>query len=712
MTTNANIAASGRAAPRRAAPKRATTPPDEVIEPVEAVAPVEAAAPAEAVAKPQSRIDTTGLVGIAPAILGAVLAIALAGHVPADPPQNTLGDIGVQIATGIYEKVGAAAWFGVVFLVAWGARMILRRRLAGFSKVFIGASLAVVAGALAMSVVWPVPEWPLRNGLGGGYLGDILYAKVVLMLSNIGIAHDTAGWIALVVSLASLHMSLGGQFRIDPRVIEIAKALRHFQMPNISLPKRRPAPKPEILPELDSHILGSGTDEPAPKRRRKKKKTEFRDIVESDPTTTYELPPFELLAVAEEASPDTTMDEEALQEGARHLAEVLADFNIKGEVVGVKPGPVVTLYDFEPAPGTKTTRVSGLADDIARSMSATSARAAAIPGRKAIGIEIPNKSREMVRLRELIEGGSFEEEDRTLAMALGKDIGGFPVIADLASMPHLLIAGTTGSGKSVGINTMILSLLYRLTANECRFIMIDPKMLELTCYAGIPHLLAPVVTDPVEAAAALNWVVAEMESRYKAMSAYGVRSFKAYNDHVLKLADEAEAAAAEAAQQPVEAESEDATPQEEATPPPNPMPLIVVFIDEVADLMMAAGKEVEVSVQRIAQKARAAGIHLIMATQRPSADVITGTIKANFATRISFRVSSKIDSRTVLGEAGAETLLGHGDMLFQEGGGKMTRVHGAFVADDEVESVANFLREQGEPVYVHAVTGGDGPHSE
>jgi len=325
----------------------------------------------------------------------------------------------------------------------------------------------------------------------------------------------------------------------------------------MALPKRRPAHKPKILPELASHILGGGSDEPAPKRRRKGKQTVFQNIVESDPTMTYELPPFDLLEVAEVVAHDDQMDQEAMDEGARHLAAVLADFNVKGEIVGVKPGPVVTLYEFEPAPGTETTRVTGLADDIARSISATSARTAVIPGRKAIGIEIPNKAREMVRLRELIEGGSFEEDARALAMALGKDIGGHPVITDLAAMPHLLMAGTTGSGKSVGINTMILSLLYRLTPNECRFIMIDPKMLELTCYAGIPHLLAPVVTDPVEAAAALNWVVRKMGSRYKAMSAYGVRSFAAYNEHVTRLGEEAALAAAEAAEA-AEAQAEEA----------------------------------------------------------------------------------------------------------------------------------------------------------
>jgi len=707
MTANLDIAAPDRAAPKREASRRATISalPDEEIVPEVEIAPVKAKA---------TRRAPTELIGLVPVALGVFLGIALVGHVPADPlngvaATNILGDHGVQIAAYLYGKLGVGAWPLAVLLFGWGWRLLSRKPLAGAGKILIGAVLSVFAGALAFSVLWPVPDWPLRSGLGGGLLGDILYAEVVLMVSPIGIGRDTVGWFSVLVTLASAHMALGGQFRVNPALVDTLGKVGRFRMPRVALPKRRSGRAPEILPELDSHILGNGGDEPAPKRRRKRGKAVFQDVVESDPTKTYELPPFDLLAVAEEKSEIEPIDQAAMDEGASRLAAVLADFNVKGEVVGIKPGPVVTLYEFEPAPGTKTTRVTGLADDIARSMSATSARAAAIPGRKAIGIEIPNESREMVRLREIMEGGSFDEDARTLAMALGKDIGGFPVIADLAAMPHLLIAGTTGSGKSVGINTMILSLLYRLTPNECRFIMIDPKMLELTCYAGIPHLLAPVVTDPVEAAAALNWVVKEMDSRYKVMSAFGVRSFAAYNEHVTNLAEEAAAAAEEA---PEDETDEAAQSQEEADPIRNPMPLIVVFIDEVADLMMAAGKEVEISVQRIAQKARAAGIHLVMATQRPSADVITGTIKANFATRISFRVSSKIDSRTVLGEAGAECLLGHGDMLFQQGGGKMTLVHGAFVADGEVEAVANFVRKQGEPDYVNAVTGGDAPRSE
>ena len=685
-------------------------------------------APAQAPPRRRKRFDVWGVI---PTILGILLGAALASHVPGDAAkgiaaQNAGGDMGIQIASWLYGKLGVAAWAPAALLVGWGWRITTCKPQTGIGKLLIGLVLSVCAGALASAVLWSVPHWPLRSGLGGGLLGDVLYAKVVLTLSSIGIAANTTGWFWAIVSLASVHLGLGGKFRLDPGFIDTLGNLRQFRLPRVGTPKRRPAQRPEILPELDSHILGGGGDEPA-RRRRKRGKTIFQNVVQSDPTMSYELPPLDLLAVAGPAPKAAPLDQAAMDEGARRLVAVLADFNVKGEVVGVKPGPVVTLYEFEPVPGTKTSRVTGLADDIARSMSAISARAAAIPGRKAIGIEIPNETREMVRLREVMESGPFAEESHILGLALGKDIGGRPVASDLAAMPHLLIAGTTGSGKSVGINTMILSLLYRLTPNECRFIMIDPKMLELTCYAGIPHLLAPVVTDPVEAAAALNWVVTEMESRYKAMSSQGVRSFAAYNEHVTELGEEFAEAAAEAqaeADARAQAREDDPAndpgadldeaepPLDEPAPPPNPMPIIVIFIDEVADLMMAAGKEVEISVQRIAQKARAAGIHLVMATQRPSADVITGTIKANFATRISFRVSSKIDSRTVLGEGGAECLLGQGDMLFQEGGGKMIRVHGAFVADDEVEAVTNFLREQGEPDYVNAVTGGDTPRPE
>jgi DNA segregation ATPase FtsK/SpoIIIE, S-DNA-T family len=391
-----------------------------------------------------------------------------------------------------------------------------------------------------------------------------------------------------------------------------------------------------------------------------------------------------------------------LQENARELEGVLQDFGVKGEITNVRPGPVVTLYELEPAPGTKSSRVIGLADDIARSMSAVAARVAVVPGRNAIGIELPNDRREIVMLRELLESPDFQETDARLALALGKNIGGESVTVDLSRMPHLLIAGTTGSGKSVGINTMILSLLYRLSPDQCKFIMIDPKMLELSVYDGIPHLLAPVVTDPKKAVVALKWTVREMEERYKRMSKLGVRDIKGYNSRILQAE-----AKGEVLTRTVQTGFDRATGRaiyEQEEMDYDAMPFIVVIVDEMADLMMVAGKDIEAAVQRLAQMARAAGIHLITATQRPSVDVITGTIKANFPTRVSFQVTSKIDSRTILGEQGAEQLLGQGDMLYMAGGGRITRVHGPFVADEEVEKVVKHLKKQGVPDYLEAVT--------
>ncbi|TGR68085.1 DNA translocase FtsK [bacterium M00.F.Ca.ET.194.01.1.1] len=415
----------------------------------------------------------------------------------------------------------------------------------------------------------------------------------------------------------------------------------------------------------------------------------------------YEYPSIDLLQEAR-IQQTTTMTPEALEQSAGLLESVLEDFGIKGEIIDVRPGPVVTLYEFEPAPGVKSSRVIGLSDDIARSMSALSARVAVVPGRNVIGIELPNPVRETVYLRELIEAQDYAETRQKLALCLGKTIGGEPVIAELAKMPHLLVAGTTGSGKSVAINTMILSLLYRLKPEECRLIMVDPKMLELSVYDGIPHLLTPVVTDPKKAVMALKWAVREMEDRYRKMSRLGVRNIDGYN---------ARAAAARAKGETVfcnvqtgfdRATGEAVYEQEEMDL--TAMPYIVVIVDEMADLMMVAGKEIEGAIQRLAQMARAAGIHLIMATQRPSVDVITGTIKANFPTRISFQVTSKIDSRTILGEQGAEHLLGQGDMLHMMGGGRIARVHGPFVSDEEVEKVVAHLKTQGRPEYLGTVT--------
>ncbi len=444
---------------------------------------------------------------------------------------------------------------------------------------------------------------------------------------------------------------------------------------------------------------------------RKPMQPSSRAMAEAQPTLkfdspaqpVYELPPLSLLADPEQIQRHHLSDE-SLEENARMLENVLDDYGVKGEIVSVRPGPVVTMYELEPAPGLKASRVIGLADDIARSMSALSARVSTVPGRSVIGIELPNDNREMVGFREILSSRAYGDGNQKLPLALGKDIGGDPIVANLAKMPHLLMAGTTGSGKSVAINTMILSLLYKLTPEECRLIMIDPKMLELSVYDGIPHLLSPVVTDPKKAVVALKWVVAEMEDRYRKMSKMGVRNIDGYNGRV----DEA-LKKGEMFSRTVQTGFDDDTGEpvfETEEFAPEKMPYIVVIVDEMADLMMVAGKEIEACIQRLAQMARASGIHLIMATQRPSVDVITGTIKANFPTRISFQVTSKIDSRTILGEMGAEQLLGMGDMLYMAGGGKITRCHGPFVSDEEVEEVVNHLKAYGPPTYVGSVLQG------
>ncbi len=416
----------------------------------------------------------------------------------------------------------------------------------------------------------------------------------------------------------------------------------------------------------------------------------------------YQLPALGLLVEPAPVKDNHTLSDEALEENARMLEAVLADFGVKGRITAVRPGPVVTLYEFEPAAGVKSSRVISLSDDVARSMSAVAARIATISGRNVIGIELPNQFRETVYLREMFASADYDKARAPLTLALGKTIGGEPVMADLAKMPHLLVAGTTGSGKSVGLNTMILSLLYRMSPQQCRLIMIDPKMLELSVYDGIPHLLSPVVTDPRKAVVALKWAVREMEDRYRKMSKMGVRGVEAFNERVRKAKDKGEVL-----KRTVQTGFDRETGKpiyEDENLDFEPMPYIVVVVDEVADLMMISGKEIEGAVQRLAQMARAAGIHLIAATQRPSVDVITGTIKANFPTRISFQVTSKIDSRTILGEQGAEQLLGQGDMLYMAAGGRIKRIHGPFVSDHEVEDVVRFLKSQGAPEYLDAVT--------
>ncbi|EDQ06671.1 DNA translocase FtsK [Sulfitobacter indolifex] len=540
-----------------------------------------------------------------------------------------------------------------------------------------------------------------------------------------------------------LNTSQPATLRAEPPLTAGAATLR--PEPLLRRPQVQPEPAPELMAEepmmqepMDEPYEDTVTSEslplqqaPAPEAMkipvaepRKVVQQPIRRVVqpskqaqvEAQPALTFEdthpgfeLPPLSLLE-SPEGVQRLHLSDEALEENARMLETVLDDYGVKGEIVAVRPGPVVTMYELEPAPGLKASRVIGLADDIARSMAALSARVSTVPGRSVIGIELPNEHREKVILREILSSRDFGDGNQRLPLALGKDIGGDPVVANLAKMPHLLIAGTTGSGKSVAINTMILSLLYKLTPQECRMIMIDPKMLELSVYDGIPHLLSPVVTDPKKAVVALKWTVGEMEERYRKMSKMGVRNIEGYNGRVREAL-----AKGEMFSRTVQTGFDDDTGEpifetEETTP--EALPYIVVIVDEMADLMMVAGKEIEACIQRLAQMARASGIHLIMATQRPSVDVITGTIKANFPTRISFQVTSKIDSRTILGEMGAEQLLGMGDMLYMAGGAKITRCHGPFVSDEEVEEIVNHLKQFGEPDYVGGVVEGPSEDNE
>ncbi|MDB4071515.1 DNA translocase FtsK 4TM domain-containing protein [Amylibacter sp.] len=471
---------------------------------------------------------------------------------------------------------------------------------------------------------------------------------------------------------------------------------------SMELPLETKRKEPTLLrPSSAKSVVEHPSKKPIPQS--KKAKSEAQPTLFSENMANYEQPALDLLE-----SPKTVirqqLSDEALEENARMLENVLDDYGVKGEIISVRPGPVVTMYELEPAPGLKASRVIGLADDIARSMSALAARVSTVPGRTVIGIELPNDHRETVLLREILSARDYGDGKHGLPLALGKNIGGIPEVADLAKMPHLLIAGTTGSGKSVAINTMLLSLLYKLSPDECRMIMIDPKMLELSVYDGIPHLLSPVVTDPRKAVVALKWVVGEMEERYRKMSKMGVRNISGYNSRVADAL-----AKNEDFERTVQTGFDENTGEaifESETFKPEKLPFIVVVVDEMADLMMVAGKEIEACIQRLAQMARASGIHLIMATQRPSVDVITGTIKANFPTRISFQVTSKIDSRTILGEMGAEQLLGMGDMLYMAGGGKITRIHAPFVSDEEVELIVNHLKKFGPPEYVSGVVKG------
>ena len=701
--------------------------------------------------------------GLALAALALVIGAALITYSATDPSFNSaagdatgnlFGRPGSYGADLLLQWLGLAAGLLPLILGAWAwafaSHRGLSRRLARLALAL--APLAVLLAAVGCAS-FGLAEWPTGAGAGGAVGGMVLSALGSAGLDIAGLGADTGiaaagiGALFLIAAVLTLLGALGVPWRewrvlfrsvywvlrlgvngalctlrwVHGRAGERADAAADDEAPARARRPRRSARspgkaaqgrrrEPSLLPPAPGE---EEPDEPPPgptvvENRRRRVKPGKRALKERQPALDledneeYTLPPLDLLTAAEGGGTALRTSDDALRQNAEMLVTVLEDFRVFGEITQVRPGPVVTLYELEPQPGTRTSRVIGLADDIARSMSAISVRAATIPGRSVIGIELPNGERETVLLRELLASAAYEKAESGLTLVLGKDIGGNPVVADLARMPHLLVAGTTGSGKSVAINSMILSLIYRLSPDQCKLILIDPKMLELSVYDDIPHLLTPVVTEPGKAVVALKWAVREMETRYKAMSKLGVRNIAGYNK---RLAEAREKGERLSWQVNVGMDAETGAPlNEEFEIDLTPMPFIVVVVDEMADLMLVAGKDIEGAVQRLAQMARAAGIHLIMATQRPSVDVITGTIKANFPTRISFQVTSKIDSRTILGENGAEQLLGQGDMLYLSSGGRVTRVHGPFVTDAEVERVTDFLRESGQPNYIEGIT--------
>ena len=688
------------------------------------------------------------LAGIALITLALLGALALAtwsvqdpslSHATQKPIHNLLGYPGAIFSDLAMQLLGLAA----ILLLAPEALLgwrLLSHKTFGEKWRSLFWILATFLGAAFASTLPHIGSWPLPTGLGGvagdavlrlpamvlgaplgGFtrvcLGIVfgLATAVTLLVASGGraqakksvtrdidddeeedLADEEAGedrgsaWLGMIV-----HALLSWKARIGRMIRGEARA--RTPLPVVRGPRLEPRFDADGgAPEYDADYEDEDI-EPAPRRRAAPRMPTRRS------GSGYMLPSLNLLA-APRANERTTLSREIIDGNAVALESVLQDFGVRGEIINARPGPVVTLYELEPAPGIKSSRVIGLADDIARSMSAVSARVAVVPGRNAIGIELPNPTREKVYLRELLTGENYNENAAKLPLCLGKTIGGESVIVDLSRMPHLLIAGTTGSGKSVAINTMILSLVYRLRPDQCRLIMVDPKMLELSVYDGIPHLLTPVVTDPKKAVVALKWAVREMEGRYKKMSKLGVRNIEGYNARVAEAKAKGETLT-RTVHTGYDKETGEAIYEKEQLEL-EPLPFLVVIVDEMADLMMVAGKDIEGAIQRLAQMARAAGVHVILATQRPSVDVITGTIKANFPTRISFQVTSKIDSRTILGEQGAEQLLGQGDMLYMAGGGRISRVHGPFVSDEEVEKVVRHLKSQGTPEYLEEVTAG------
>jgi S-DNA-T family DNA segregation ATPase FtsK/SpoIIIE len=654
-----------------------------------------------------------GLIGLAVA-----LALALATHSTTDPsfttaaggpPANWLGAFGAYASDALLLFFGMGSVLFLPVIALAGIRMMRLERSGRIGRALLVAAL----GAVLIGIALGLTSGSAVSGLPGGWGGALGLAAAHGVDSGLGLIRNPSVegpvrlTLLLLFAIGGLVLGYLALGLLPEEKGWLAQLFRREPRPIAPKPRRTSEPAEErslaVAPPKSRPAVA--VSEPAKPVAPASRAAAARKSAAAQPSLAlgdnYVLPTTELLSAPPKAD-RTQIDRAGLERNARLLESVLEDFHVRGDIVEVRPGPVVTMYELEPASGIKASRVIQLADDIARNMSALSARVATIPGRSVIGIELPNSKRESVSLSELIGSQAFEDQNMALPLILGKNIAGDPVIADLAPMPHLLVAGTTGSGKSVGLNCMILSLLYRMTPDECRLIMIDPKMLELSMYEDIPHLLAPVVTEPGKAIRALKWTVEQMEERYRMMASLGVRALPSFNAKV-RDAKAKGSKLGRRVQTGYDAETGQPLYETEELEY-DVLPQIVVIIDELADLMMTAGKEVEFLVQRLAQKARAAGIHLIMATQRPSVDVITGVIKANLPTRISFQVTSKIDSRTILGEQGAEQLLGKGDMLYMPGGKQIMRVHGPFVSDEEVRSVAEHWRKQGIPDYIQAVT--------
>jgi len=598
---------------------------------------------------------------------GIFLFVSILSYSPSDPNfiyepnnneiKNLGGFYGSIISDFLLQAIGLISFLFIINLLYWGSKIIIKKKILRFSSKVFFTIIYIIFSTTLINIFHNDSFWLIDSG-NGGFVGRIIKENIYIFLEPI--ENKYISFIFLIISITFFIFSLGIHKREFLGILFFP-----FKIIKLFFPKSN---KNKQI--LENDIINLESNQNKNKLEEKQPVLPFSKSNEiKPPITNFKIPPISFLKINPDLKNKKSFENTKLNENSEFLEKVLLDFGVEGKIKKISYGPVVTLNEFEPASGVKVSKIINLADDIARNTSSVSTRVATIPGKNTIGIEIPNSKRESVFLNEIINDEKFNKKEIKLPIALGKNISGAPIIGDLASMPHLLIAGTTGSGKSVCINTIILSLLYKYSPEKCNLILIDPKMLELSTYEGIPHLLCPVITEPKKATAALGWAVKEMESRYKLMTSEGVKNIDGYNSKHKKH-----------------------------------MPYIVVVVDEMSDLMLIAGKEIENYIQRLSQMARAAGIHIIMATQRPSVDVITGTIKANFPTRISFQVTSKIDSRTILGEQGAEQLLGKGDMLFMSSANRIIRIHGPYVSESEIEKINSYLRSQGEPDYIDEIT--------